>query len=338
MVKLNEFYQQLGLLVKSKLPLPEALNQLEKTLRSPLYSKIEADLASGLSLHEALSKYPGAFPDKHLKLIKMAEEKNTLSETLVELAKYSHFEKIIQSKIRDILFYPMIILGVGFVILGIVGKVFIYPLVHQFFNIFYEGSELPFFYKIARVIGIITHDYSKVYWISVLIVFIFLCFIVFNVLRIKVIDETWMKICSLWTDMRGIFESSRLCSFLSLQFKNNVSLHESCESATQFVSKGLGQELSQCSRALEQGVSSKEIFQQTIYLDPLIISTLENCSETEIGTEMSKLADHYFERVYLTSERLVTYWKIISTIMTAILVFLLMQVMMAPIIYLIRLM
>lgn len=338
MVKLNEFYQQLGLLVKAKLPLPEALNQLEKTLKSPLYSLIETDLKTGLSLHEALAKYPGAFPDKHLKLIKMAEEKDTLSETLVELAKYSHFEKIIQSKIRDILFYPTIILGVGFVIIGIVGKAFIYPLVHQFFNIFYEGTSYPFFYNIAKVIGIITHDFQKTYWLSVTVIFTLLCFIVFNVLRIKTIDETWMKISSLWTDMRGIFESSRLCSFLSLQFKNNVSLHESCESATQFVSKNLGKELLLCSKSLEQGVSSKEIFQQCRYLDPLIISTLENCSESEIGSEMSKLADHYFERVYLTSERLVTYWKVISTLMTAVLVFLLMQVMMAPIIYLIRMM
>ena len=338
MINLHEFYQQLGLLVKSKLPLPEAMRQLEKTLNGPMYKTIERDLKNGLQLHESLAKYPSSFPDEHLRLIKLAEEKNTLCETLVELAKFSHFEKVIQAKTRDVLFYPLLIVCFGLVILGIVGKAFIYPMSHIVFDLGMLGEQQPFFYKIARAVGVITHEYASIYWFSAFTLFLLICLLVFNILRVRLIDNMWMKVTSLWTDFSGIFESSRLCSFLSLQFKNRIDLNDSCSSASMFVSNSLSRELQLCSEKLENGFSSKEIFQQCKFLDPLIISTLENSSESELGNEMSNLADYYFERVYSTSERLLTYWKVISTLITAILVFILLQIMFSPIMYLIRMM
>lgn len=340
MVDLHEFYQQLGLLVRSKLPLPEAMSQLERTLSGPLYKNVEEDLKAGIPFHESLQKYPGAFPENHLELIRLAEENDTLSETLVELAKYSHFEKIIQTKVKDILFYPLLILGASLCIIGVVGKYFLYPLTQSMFTEDFMGSSATnsIFYKLATNIGVFTHHYSGLYWLLVFSIFTFVLLVVFNVLRIRAINEMWLRLSSLWTDFRDIFQSSRLCSFLSLQFKNKVSLHESCNSARFFVNSDLSRELEICSQELKNGASTKEIFQKCFYLDPLIISTLENCNESELGNEMSNLADHYFERVYTTSERLVTYWKVLTTLLTGLLVFLLLQIMMSPLLILIRMM
>ena len=337
-MNLHEFYQQLGLLVKSKLPLPEAMSQLERTLKGPLYKKIEQDLESGNTLHASLAKNSDSFPQNHLELIRLAEENNTLSETLIELAKYSHFERIIQTKVKDILFYPVLVLMTSLIILGFVGQYFIYPLTQDFFGETMVSFDSHFFYRLATEIGVLTHDYTVFYWLGVLGIFLLLLLVIFNVLRISAINNMWMVITSLWTDFRSLFHSSRLCSFLSLQFKNKVSLHESCSSATSVVSKELANELMICHNKLKQGANSKEIFQECYFLDPLIISTLENCTEGELGNEMAKLSDHYFERVYTTSERLVTYWKILTTLFTALLVFVLLQIMMSPLLILLRMM
>lgn len=339
MINLHEFYQQLGLLVRSKLPLPEAMKQLERTLDGPLYKSIEEDLNSGLPFYQSLKKYPGAFPENHLELLRLAEENDTLSETLVELAKYSHFEKIIQTKVKDILFYPLLILASSLCILGVVGKYFLYPLTQNMFTADFMGGEPnSVFYKLATEIGLFTHNYTALYWSLVALIFTFILLVVFNVLKIRLINDMWLSLSALWTDFRDLFESSRLCSFLSLQFKNKVSLHESCDSARIFVCSDLSRELEICSKELKSGASVKEIFQKCFYLDPLIISTLENCKESELGNEMSNLADHYFERVYTTSERLVTYWKVISTLLTGLMVFILLQIMMSPLLILIRMM
>ena len=338
MINLHEFYQQLGLLVKSKLPLPEAMRQLERTLKGPLYKNIEMDLEKGVAFHSALAKYPDSFPENHLELIRLAEENNTLSETLNELAKYSHFERIIQTKIKDILFYPVLVLMTSLVILGVVGQFFLYPLTQDIFN--EEGMNGPvgnaIFYQLATELGVLTHDYTGVYWTVTVLIFIFLLLVIFNVFNIKALNNMWLKITSLWTDFSSLFNSSRLCSFLSLQFKNKISLHDSCNSAKAIVVPELARELQLCHDKLKQGADSKEIFQDCFYLDPLIISTLENCTESDLSNEMSKLSDHYFERVYTTSERLVTYWKILTTLLTALLVFILMQIMMSPMLILIR--
>lgn len=340
MINLHEFYQQLGLLVRSKLPLPEAMKQLERTLSGPLYKKIEEDLNGGLPFHTSLKKYPGAFPENHLELIRLAEENDTLSETLVELAKYSHFEKIIETKVKDILFYPLLILLSSLCIIGVVGKYFLYPLTQSMFTEEFigGGTKDAVFYQLAAQIGVFTHDYTGLYWFLVFLIFTFILLVVFNVLRIRAVNEMWLTLSSLWTDFRDLFESSRLCSFLSLQFKNKVSLHESCDSARAFVCSDLSRELEVCSNELKNGGSTTEIFQKCFYLDPLIISTLENCTEAELGNEMSNLADHYFERVYTTSERLVTYWKVLTTLLTGLMVFLLLQIMMSPLLILIRMM
>ena len=338
MINLHEFYHQLGLLVKSKLPLPDSMRQLERTLKGPLYGKIEKDLEAGLSLHESLGKYPGAFPKEHLQLIQLAEERNTLSETLVELAKYSHFEKIILTKVKDILFYPFIIIATSLIMLGFVGQIFIYPVTKDLFppSEMGFGDDLPLSYRLSILVGKVTHDYALWYWAFVILLLSFLLMIAMNIFNIRKINELWLKGSSLWTDFRSVFQSSRLCSFLSLQFRNNIGLHDSCRTATAFVDSSLASELELCSKEIEMGVSSKDIFMKCNVLDPLIISTLENSDENSLADEMSKLSDHYFERVYNTSERLVTYWKIITTLGTALVVLGILRMMMAPLIFLVR--
>ena len=335
MLNLNDFYRQLSLLVNSKLPLNEAFKQLNLGLKSVVTGKIQNKLERGEQLSQALEEYPGVFPKEHVSLIKVAEQNDTLSETLSELAKYTYFEKVISDKIKDLLLYPMIVFIVSACLIGFIGRIMIYPLTTQFYEMneslmgYYHPSLLV---KVSHFVGQITYHHYIAYWsVFGLIVGLFFLFY-FNVSKSSKFQNFWIKVSSLWTDLGATLQSTKICGFLALQFKNKSNLHESCDASGSFVSAKLKEELKNCTEDLKNGVDLINVFNSCEHLDPLIINTIKSCPEDKLAGEMGDLAGHFYERVFLTTERLVTYWKVILTLVTALITLFIAQIMMAPII------
>jgi len=333
MKSLNEFYKQLSLLVNSRLPLPEAVKQMNKSLSAKVYRDISSKLENGTKLSEILEGYPRKFPKPHVSLIAVAEENDTLSETLEELSKYSYYEKVIADKVRDIMLYPVIVVVISFGLLGLLGKYMIYPMTQQFFDSqnYFSYAEPGIFLKLAHFVGRITHNHTVEYWIFCLTVSFLLIFALFSTSKSFRIHSLWMKVSSLWTDLNSLLQSTKLSSFLALQFKNKNSIHDTCFSSQTFVSGKLQRELVESTEDLRNGVDMIDVFRTCSYLDPLIINTLQNCPEKELAGEMSALSNHFYERVFLTSERLITYWKIIMTLVTAGFALFIAKLMLSPI-------
>ena len=81
-----EFYEQLALLVRARLPLPEGLRQLSRELTSPelrgAIARMGESTARGSTLSEALAFHPSLFHPFHRRLIASAEHTGALAETL----------------------------------------------------------------------------------------------------------------------------------------------------------------------------------------------------------------------------------------------------------------
>ncbi len=109
--ELARFHQLLSHLVRSQVPLPEALHQLSRDLdgwTSQAATKVARSLEEGQSLSAALAAH-GGFPALYLELVAAGEQSGDLGQVLAYLARYAANRSRMQRQFRQSLVYPMFV-------------------------------------------------------------------------------------------------------------------------------------------------------------------------------------------------------------------------------------
>jgi general secretion pathway protein F len=117
---LNVFTEQLSTLVKSKVPLFEAINILSSQTENPRLRKIvvsiSSDLKDGKTFSEALSRYPQVFSLLYINMVRSGESGGVLDGTLSRLAKFREEQEEVRANVTSALAYPIFIIIVGIIV------------------------------------------------------------------------------------------------------------------------------------------------------------------------------------------------------------------------------
>ena len=136
--------RQLATLVRAGMPLEQALRALgEQTSRRYLQSVItgvRAHITEGLSLGEALARFPGTFPDLYRAMVETGEASGRLDEILDRLADYAEEQQYFQQKLGVALIYPVLLTAVALVIV-VALLTYVVPEVVRVFE--QTGQQLP---------------------------------------------------------------------------------------------------------------------------------------------------------------------------------------------------
>ncbi len=115
--EMSVFTRQLAILVGAKIPVVDSLGAiLDQGLPDPLGGVVAAvreDVKEGQSLNRALSLHPRIFSDLFVNMVRAGEESGTLETMLDRLADFLENHLQTRRKILGSLFYPIILLGVG---------------------------------------------------------------------------------------------------------------------------------------------------------------------------------------------------------------------------------
>lgn len=122
--------RQLATMISSGLVLSDAIDILEeqqtdKTLKKAL-SDVSQDVKGGLTLAQALGKFPNIFPHLYINLVKAGEASGKLDSILLQMADGLEKEKEFQAKIKGAMIYPVLVLGMMVVVI-IIMMVFVIP-------------------------------------------------------------------------------------------------------------------------------------------------------------------------------------------------------------------
>lgn len=122
--------RQLAVMVSSGLVLSEAIDILEeqqtnKTLKKAL-DDISQDIKGGLTLAQALSKYPEIFSHLYINLVKAGEASGKLDLVLLQMADGLEKQREFQSKIKGAMIYPAVVISM-MVVVVIIMMVFVIP-------------------------------------------------------------------------------------------------------------------------------------------------------------------------------------------------------------------
>lgn len=110
------FTRQLSAMVGAGVPLIRALNSLQQHSESAALKKllvtIIKDVEQGLPLADALQKFPNAFSDVYVNMVRAGEAAGILDEILKRLAMQQEKNATIRKKVKSAMSYPMVLIGI----------------------------------------------------------------------------------------------------------------------------------------------------------------------------------------------------------------------------------
>lgn len=160
-IELINFSFHLEQLVRSGVPLIEALTDLRDSTEHPRMREIVASLVEsiegGRSLSQAMAEHPGAFSKVFCALVRAGELTGNLPEVLREQVEAFKWEDELVSQTRRLLTYPAIVGTFLLFVIGVLMLVVVPDLARFFRN---TGLELPLQTRI--LMG--TSEFLQVWW------------------------------------------------------------------------------------------------------------------------------------------------------------------------------
>ncbi len=220
-INLSDTFFQLSLLLRSGIPLVEAIKIVAKStkevnLRNALLESA-SKISEGMRFSESLSKYPKIFEPMYVNLIKASEQVGKLAAVLADIAVYEEDKRKNTDKIKTAMVYPMTILVMGFAVLGFL-LAFVVPKMQSIFESMKQ--QIPASTKFLLKMSDFVSNYG-------FILLLFLLFIIFtlrylyrnnNKFRLN-IDKRLFKI-----NLVSHVSVSKFAHVLSFQLKEGLPL------------------------------------------------------------------------------------------------------------------
>jgi type IV pilus assembly protein PilC len=123
--------------------------QVDNGYLAEVMTKVADDLQGGSPISKALSRHPKVFSSFYVNMVRAGEESGKLSETFGYLADYLDRTYEVVSKAQNALIYPAFVIGVFFVVMGLMLTLVI-PRISSILE--ESGQEIPIYTRI--VIGL----------------------------------------------------------------------------------------------------------------------------------------------------------------------------------------
>jgi general secretion pathway protein F len=162
------FTRQLATLLKAGIPLAEALGALaeqgdNKKLQAIL-AEVRQKVNEGSALADALAAHPAVFPELYTNMVRSGEAAGNLDTVLGRLADFLDAQHALRAKVSGALTYPIIMLILGTLIMGVL-MVVVVPKITSIFEDM--GKSLPWNTQLL----IFLSDVASTYWWAVLLFF-----------------------------------------------------------------------------------------------------------------------------------------------------------------------
>ncbi len=270
--ELSLITRQLASLVKSGLPLDEALHatakQSQKANVKRVVLQVRTKVLEGFSLAQALGDNPAAFNDMYRALVRAGEGSGYLSPVLERLADYTQTSQQLQQRIKMAMIYPIVMLVVSLAVI-IALMVLVVP---KLVKIFEQGKrELP-----ALTEGLIaTSDFLMNYGVYLFVALIALYFFIKRLMRDPKRLRAWhvvqLKLPVIGELVKQI-NSARFAATLSLLSASGVPLLQALNISGQVMTNKVLQEAcDQVAAAVREGMSLSRAMENTGHFPPLLV-------------------------------------------------------------------
>jgi general secretion pathway protein F len=162
----NVFTIELATLMQAGLPLDKALEMLvnlsDKAPFRVVLEKLLDDVRGGSFLSAALESHGRLFSRFYRNMVKAGEASGALDAALARLAEFMERSRELRDSVLSALLYPMVLVVVGFVSMGVILGLVI-PRISEMFS--EAGQQLPWFTQVVVASG----SFVQSYWWALLL-------------------------------------------------------------------------------------------------------------------------------------------------------------------------
>ncbi|MDZ7582184.1 MAG: type II secretion system F family protein [Deltaproteobacteria bacterium] len=297
---LVEFYYRFSQALDIGLPIISSLDEIGRSLPSPLLKKIanqmQLALERGRGLHEAMGLYPKVFQPLDLAMVAMGEKTGVLPKCLKDLATYHEWKDDIRSVFKKALLYPAFILCAITAVIG----VWIGYVLPQMITVLAEmGVTLP----AVTLMMLDASNFVKAHWpvmaVSLLSLVVFLFFyrrtesgaiaVDRHLLRLPVIGRIVKHICL-----------TRLCHNFATMLDAGMNINHIFKTVAHRTvgNRYVESKLNLAHQGVGRGESIADAFETTGAFPSLLIGALRNGEVTgTIDASFKRMGDFYDKEV-----------------------------------------
>ncbi|WP_347332657.1 type II secretion system inner membrane protein GspF [Marinimicrobium locisalis] len=264
--------RQLASLVKSGLPLDEALQATAKQQQKPnnkrILLQVRTKVLEGFSLAQALGEIPGAFDNMYRAMVKAGESAGFLAPVLERLADYTQSNQQIQQRLKMAMIYPLVLLFISLSVI-IALMAFVVP---KLVSVFQQGErELPALTQFL----IASSDFIINYGHYTLLVLVALVYGFNRLLRNEARMRRWHQLKLKMPVVGNLIlqiNSARFAATLALLSSSGVPLLQALRIAGQVMTNKIMQEAcEQVAEDVQEGTSLHRSLENSGQFPPLLV-------------------------------------------------------------------
>ena len=339
-VLIGDFYHELGMMTRAGLPLPEALRQLARDMRSVgLGMAIEAlgdEAERGRSLSQAMDRFPRQFPVFHRRLIEAGEARGVLADALFAVSRFSYFQYHLIAQLRQVFLYPALTTLAALAVMLLMG-VFVIPDFAMIYDEMLAGEPLPGLTTLVLAVSEIIVRLAPLFVVLfVLAIGMTVWLLVGGRRAVRFLSRFVSFLPGAWRITESM-DSARVCSFLGTFLAQQQALLDALRTTAHLVQLNRVRDaLLQAADAHEAGKSLPEVLEKFPAIDRLIVFAFRQTPEAELSEELVRLAGIYERRALLATRSTVAVWEIIAIIVMSLTVGLTILSLFLPLIRLIN--
>ena len=292
--ELASFCSQIAILLHAGITPVEGIRILLSDTEDPdskkLLQQISDEISKGHNFSESL-EIVGVFPPYLLSTINLGEEAGSIDDVMSSLADYYERETEIADSIKSAITYPLIMIGMMFVIIIIlITKVL--PIFNQVFT--QLGSEITGFAASLMHLGATINNYSILF--GGILVALFLIYLFFS--KTEVGRKSWHKFSSNFFLTKKFNEEiaiGRFAGGMALAISTGLDTFSGLDLAKGLVeNKNISAKIDICRKAIEKGDSLAEGLKEAAIFSNVnnrMIAVGVKTGETDVI--MKKIADEY---------------------------------------------
>src|SRR3989344_252381 len=301
------FTRQLSSMLASGLTLMQALNVLKKQVQKQalldVIQGIIVDIEEGSSLSSSIVKYPQAFSQIYVSLIKSSESSGLLDKVLLRLADNLEKQEKLRSEIKGALLYPMMII----IMMVVVVAILMIAVIPQLSTLYESLSiDLPFTTKIL----VFSSKFSTQFWPYIIVGGFGLVIFIGRWHKTEagriIIDDIVLRLPIFGNLVRNtiLTEFSRTFGLL---VGSGTLVVDALEQSGRVVGNAIYEhDIFEIAKRVEKGITVGNAMEVSTHFPPLLVQL------TKIGEQTGKLdenlirASEYFEREAEQTVKLLT--------------------------------
>ncbi|MGQ0551871.1 MAG: type II secretion system F family protein [Planctomycetota bacterium] len=320
--ELPQITRQLATLLRSGIPLNDALKalveQIETRALEAVFRDVREKITRGSSFAEAIEQHPGVFPPLYVSMVRAGEAAGNSDVVLERLATFMLKQAKMKNKVLGALMYPMIMLGVGVVVVSVLMTKVVPKLITLVES---RGRELPLPTQMLKS----GSEFLASYWYLILLVVILANMALGAIRRSPggrfATDNLLLKL-PIFGDLFKKQAISRFAITLSTLLKTGVPVLDALRIVREIVANSVLQKvLDDLHSAILQGADISTPLKRSGIFPPAVGYMIAVGEQTgELDSVLDRLAEAYELEVEIATDRLTAVIEPVLILLMAVVV------------------